>query len=705
MKKLTLPLAIASLLLSSQALAATFNVSSTAELRQALSDAASNEEDDTILLADGTYNTNDDGVGTFVYLSTENSSLTLRGSGPNRVTLSGNNTNKILNHSTTVDASLIVEGLSFIDAVSYDNGGAIFASHTIEVINCRFNNNQTSTHGGAIYSMDTSTGNAIDGPIVILRNSVFTNNQAQSGGAIYARNIDITNSQFSNNLALRDGGAILSYSGFVISEIIDSTFSNNTSERLGGAMWVSAGNGNYGAGYGLIIENTDFIENTAAEIGGGFYSKGPLFINNSLFDSNESTKWDGGGFYNVNHLDVNITNSRFKNNNSGSCGGGFRTTGAKVTNSIFLRNNAQLGGGAICGSNAVSIANSLFKGNSSAVDIHSDYKFNVIVNSIFINNGQDLLRSSQSSPNHFFTLKNNYIDLENVSLLYFEENNIFDDINVGFENSENDNYLLTSESDLIDAGTSSAEYATIAAVDFNNNSRISGGSIDIGPYEYSLTTPLISSFAFSGTAQEQSELTFSAEYSFAEGRSFVTLEFDYGSGYTTDNTFTFNEAGNYNVMVKVTDNAGEFSTSSLSVTVADLPWEEMSFDQRLVDAIPANRYEDIMQGISSERSEATQSGRQYVQDNPSEFNLLSIETLAPSQSDINELAIGWSLISTNTVLSDLTIFNDVKVIWIYVSGAWYGWSPDLEILEQIQSSENHQVIESIPAKSGIWILK
>jgi len=96
----------------------------------------------------------------------------------------------------------------------------------------------------------------------------------------------------------------------------------------------------------------------------------------------------------------------------------------------------------------------------------------------------------------------------------------------------------------------------------------------------------------------------------------------------------------------------------------------MTFEQQLVDAIPADRYDDILQGISAERIEATQSGRQYVQDNPSEFSLVPVEALVPSKSEVNELALGWSLISTSSAITDFTIFNDVKIIWIYVDGAW-----------------------------------
>jgi len=69
----------------------TFNVSTTPELRTALNTAATNGEDDTIILADGTYKTTDDGGGTFIYFSNEANNLTLKGSSSANVILSGDN--------------------------------------------------------------------------------------------------------------------------------------------------------------------------------------------------------------------------------------------------------------------------------------------------------------------------------------------------------------------------------------------------------------------------------------------------------------------------------------------------------------------------------------------------------------------------------------------------------------------------------------
>jgi hypothetical protein len=132
---------------------ATFNVSTTPELRIALTTAATNGEDDMIILSDGTYKTIDDNNGTFIYLSNEANSLTIQGSSSENVILSGDNQHQILNHQSTEDAELLLMNLSFVDGNnSIDDGGGVYTNYSIEVINCNFSNNSASRDGGGFKS-------------------------------------------------------------------------------------------------------------------------------------------------------------------------------------------------------------------------------------------------------------------------------------------------------------------------------------------------------------------------------------------------------------------------------------------------------------------------------------------------------------------------------------------------------------------------
>ena len=143
MKKLGLiGIALASLLN-----AQIFNISTTAELRTALENSATNGEDDTIILADGTYKTTDDGQGTFKFLDNEAYKLTLKGSSADNVILSGDNQHQIFNHNSTKNAPLIIEKLSFVDGNNSEedgDGGGIHTDYTIEVTDCKFVNNSVN---------------------------------------------------------------------------------------------------------------------------------------------------------------------------------------------------------------------------------------------------------------------------------------------------------------------------------------------------------------------------------------------------------------------------------------------------------------------------------------------------------------------------------------------------------------------------------
>lgn len=121
-------------------------------------------------------------------------------------------------------------------------GGAMYNG---SAINCGFGNN-TAYHGGAIYDSHTVT------------TSEFENNHADDdGGAIYSSgsSITVTKCKFINNHAGDDGGAIYGSSATVK----NSYFKSNNAKYYGGAMY-------YGSAH-----NCAFIMNTAKKGGGMYY--------------------------------------------------------------------------------------------------------------------------------------------------------------------------------------------------------------------------------------------------------------------------------------------------------------------------------------------------------------------------------------------------------------------------------------------------
>lgn len=117
---------------------------------------------------------------------------------------------------------------------------------SMEVLNSRFEHNEVSGSGGAIYTAN--------GTKLLIENTKFDNNKSKSsdvwagGGAIMVEkaHATITNSQFENNSAKSNGGAI--YSGGDDDEddpygttIIDSSFKNNSATERGGAIYNAGG--------------------------------------------------------------------------------------------------------------------------------------------------------------------------------------------------------------------------------------------------------------------------------------------------------------------------------------------------------------------------------------------------------------------------------------------------------------------------------
>jgi predicted outer membrane repeat protein len=645
MKKYLLLLLVA----SSFTQAATFNVSTTAELRAALSTAATNGEDDTINLADGTYKTTDDAEGTFTYISNETNSLTLQGSHADNVILSGDLTNQVLKTNSIGPAVMKLESLTIRDGNSLDGGGGLATLFEIEILNSRFINNQAVNGGGAL-----TVGNTAE-----ILNSEFINN----------RSIGINTSTGGR------GGALIAGSDL---KIADSLFEGNSANVAGGGI--------YNVSPAIrLIERTSFISNSAPS-GGGFYcGNGSVTVKNSTFERNVATERDGGGLLGCS---ANIYDSSFSSNSAARLGGAV-TSANEVINSTFISNEAVVVGGAISSSSTVknsffksnyaprgaaiasakNISNSIFIENGKDSDKHTiegtnltmtnslligntggvkmGGKTNVIINSIFQNAGLEI---NFYEDGILGVLENNYIDINKTSGAIFSKNNIYSGIELGFVDEMNGDYRLTPSSDLIDAGIINIDGIVFPETDLDGNSRISGGAIDIGPYEYLLTLPTIS-LSYSGEPQEQTKLTFLVDYTLSDGRSIQSVEYDYldNGVYTSSDTYTYSTSGTYTVKVKVTDDSGEFSTSSIDVVIQELPFSEMTYEQKLIKAISPEYYDLLISEIDIEKSESFSSGKQYVQNNLSEFSLVTEATQATAvtASNTSGIATGKQYVQNN----------------------------------------------------------
>jgi hypothetical protein len=265
-------------------LGATFPVSTTQEFRQALLSATGNGEADTILLADGTYKTTDDGGGTFTFSDNDAHDLTIQGSSPENVILSGEDTDRVLSFtSTTSTATIHLVGLSVVQGSSDTNGGGIYAGdlYSVTLTNCALSGNIAGSYGGGFYGI---------GPLTVTNSSLTGNTAGSRGGGFY-------------------GGGLLT--------LLGSTITDNTAGTSGGGFHtVESPSGAKRA----TVTNCRISGNTAGEDGGGFYAGG----------SPERT--------------TTVTNSILSDNTANSSGAGFFTNGtATIMNSIIINSTAAEG--------------------------------------------------------------------------------------------------------------------------------------------------------------------------------------------------------------------------------------------------------------------------------------------------------------------------------------------------------------------------
>ena len=181
-----------------------------------------------------------------------------------------------------ITSGLAIEGNGH--TISGDNRFPIFAVRGtwLQINNLTMREGSNPRGGGGAISM-------LDDVSVVVRNSRFVNNQANSGGAIFTigRNNKLTviNSSFTGNigdgLTGGSGGAIDLRSGELT--ITGSSFIGNRA-RSGGAIDISSGGGE------TRIANSTFSSNVATAVGGALSAGYPkVFLTHVTMFNNEAT--------------------------------------------------------------------------------------------------------------------------------------------------------------------------------------------------------------------------------------------------------------------------------------------------------------------------------------------------------------------------------------------------------------------------------
>ena len=264
----------------------------------------------------------------------DNRRVTVLGPGAALLTISGNNTSRILRLLRDTDVTVI--GLTF------SNGNGVGAGFG-------------SGDGGAIYVEPFGVRTRL-----VVRDSVISGNRATNIGAIAATGsfstLIIENSTISGNEAGTVGG-IGRHSGSMT--ISNSTITNNiaTSQTFGiGGIDVRVGTPN------LVITGSVISDNSGYT--GGLRSTGTALISNTIFTNNVGLAQGGG--ISVSGGTMTLTASTVSNNvvtgSSGNGGGIQNTSGLNIVNSIVRNNSASFGGG-IYGSGGLSVSGSRVEDN------------------------------------------------------------------------------------------------------------------------------------------------------------------------------------------------------------------------------------------------------------------------------------------------------------------------------------------------------
>ncbi len=353
--------------------------------------------------------------------------------------------------------------------------------------------------GGLLNYADVSRTSHIE-----IRNSIFQTNGGINGGAIgnYSNAFDskasikVVNTQFLNNTATSQGGAIYnngSQSASFEGIFIDCEFSNNLAQTDGGAICSNA------SGNGLVeltMEGCQFLSNrTTTGSGGGIYhisnADGTVncTITNSKFDDNRCGQYGGGiSAFNSDGKTVTtlITNSIFTDNFS-KAGGGIYSLGAgrgtvdyTIVNSVFYKNDANIGG-------AIYFNEQNFSSSNTIATVQGHF-----YNSIFKNNTAidfDPLFHFSGTPDMYLQNCLMY-DVRNCDdkilgsgdaiclggMIFFQD--------PLFANEDAEDFHLLPGSPALDAGDNSLVPADLN-LDLEGNPRILNGLVDMGVYERS----------------------------------------------------------------------------------------------------------------------------------------------------------------------------------------------------------------------------
>jgi hypothetical protein len=138
------------------------------------------------------------------------------------------------------------------------------------------------------------------------------------------------------------------------------------------AFGVNSGGAILAEGGALTLDRVHVTGNKAHSGGGVDFQSGIHRIIDSTF-SNNTTVFDGAGFFVSSGTTLMVANSTVSGNKSGiGCGGGFCNQGTVTLRNVTITNNTARTGGGISQSGVLNMGNTIVAGNTADVDLGPD---------------------------------------------------------------------------------------------------------------------------------------------------------------------------------------------------------------------------------------------------------------------------------------------------------------------------------------------
>lgn len=360
----------------------------------------------------------------------------------NQVTGTSGNSSHVLYCSSTFTEQTVIDGFTLRGAnanvyLATASGGAVFALGTVTLRNCTMYENSAysipeanniNALGGAVYL----EGGTME-QCLVSRAFCHSSYGSGVGGAVYAKDAQITGCMFVDCVGLDGGGAVYMIRG----SLSDCRFSNCYASS-GGAIYNNGG----------TVENIS-IEGCRAILGGGVYN-GYGTVRNAII-------------YNC-YADV-------PEYSSGEMGGGaLCMNGGDACGIVAYNNTAFQGGGVYMNYEAARLINSTVlnnavrEGSTEPANIHISNSDNVL-NTIW--DSSTNLAGNFVNPTSFAGYTTDWDTASRLSSA---------------------NWQLIDGSQFIDAGTPVEGFTE--GTDVAGNPRVTGSSIDCGAYEYTDGTPV-----------------------------------------------------------------------------------------------------------------------------------------------------------------------------------------------------------------------